>query len=55
MKSVNEFLYCKLSLCVVTLMLTACGGGDGDSAEAAPEVIESTLGILTAMQTQKHV
>ncbi|UJA01452.1 glycosyl transferase [Acinetobacter johnsonii] len=46
MKSVNEFLYCKLSLCVVTLMLAACGGGDGDSAEAAPEVIESTLGYF---------
>ena len=45
-KSVNEFLYCKLSLCVVTLMLAACGGGDGDSAEAAPEVIESTLGYF---------
>jgi hypothetical protein len=30
-KSVNEFLYCKLSLCVVTLMLAACGGGGGES------------------------
>ena len=27
-------------------MLAACGGGDGDSAEAAPEVIESTLGYF---------
>lgn len=45
-KSVNEFVYCKLSLCVVTLMLAACGGGGGDSAEAAPEVIESTLGYF---------
>lgn len=45
-KSVNEFLYCKLSLCVVTLMLAACGGGDGASAEAAPEVIGSTLGYF---------
>lgn len=27
-------------------MLAACGGGDGDSAEAVPEVIESTLGYF---------
>ena len=29
-KSVNEFLYCKLSLCAATLMLAACGGGGGE-------------------------
>ena len=37
-KSVNEFLYCKLSLCVVTLMLAACGGESGTENSTTPVV-----------------
>lgn len=37
-KSVNEFLYCKLSLCVVTLMLVACGGESGTENSTTPVV-----------------
>ena len=37
-KSVNESLYCKLSLCVVTLMLAACGGESGTENSTTPVV-----------------
>lgn len=35
MKSVIGFTSCKLSICVLTLMLTACGGGGGDSQSSS--------------------
>ena len=41
-KSVNEFLYCKLSLCVVTLMLAACGGGGESGTENSTTPVVKT-------------
>ena len=40
-KSVNEFLYCKLSLCVVTLMLAACGGGESGTENSTTPVVKT--------------
>ena len=40
-KSVNELLYCKLSLCVVTLMLAACGGGESGTENSTTPVVKT--------------
>lgn len=52
-KSANGFIYCKLSLCVVTLMLVACGGGGGhDDGDKGVE--DSTAPVVTPYAEPTH-